>query len=185
MSKRVYIVVGSMRANRIGPEVAAWVRGVLLSAAFTTELVDLNDWPLPFSDEPTISAGGVYAQEHTKAWSRKVAAADGYVFVTPQYNWGYPASLKNALDRLYKEWTGKPAAIVSYGYRGGVKAAAQLQQVLEGGLKMRVAPTMPSVTFTNEMLDAAGRVRDPATNFAPAADAIARMAREMVELLAV
>jgi NAD(P)H-dependent FMN reductase len=100
MPKHVYIVVGSMRANRIGPEVAAWVRDVLPAAAFTTELVDLNDWPLPLSDEPAIPAGGVYAQEHTKAWSRKIAAADVFVFVTPQYNWGYPASLKNALDRL-------------------------------------------------------------------------------------
>jgi NAD(P)H-dependent FMN reductase len=142
------------------------------------------DWPLPMSDEPSIPANGVYANEHTHAWSRKIAAADGFIFVTPQYNWGYPASLKNALDHLYKEWTGKPAAIVSYGYRGGVKAAAQLHQVLEGGLKMRVAATIPAVTFTNEMVAAPGRLRDPATDFAAFAPGIGQVAAELSALFA-
>ncbi len=97
MKNKVYIIVGSMRRNRIGPQVAAWVmhnHAALAGFPSRTELVDLNDWHLPLSDEPAIPATGVYANEHTKAWSQKIAAANGYVFVTPQYNWGYPASLK-------------------------------------------------------------------------------------------
>jgi NAD(P)H-dependent FMN reductase len=186
MSKRVYVIVGSMRAHRLGPEIAGWVVAALPpDAGFTTELVDLMDWPLPMSDEPNTPASGKpYLSEHTKAWSEKIAAADGFVFVTPQYNWGYPASLKNALDHLYKEWSGKPAAIVSYGIRGGVKAAAQLQQILEGGLKMRMAATMPAVTFTWDMLAAPGRLRDPAADFAQFAPMIAQMAGELAALLA-
>ena len=76
-----------------------------------------------------------YANAHTLAWSRKVAEAQGYVFVAPQYNWGYPAGLKNALDHVYREWQGKPLVIVTYGGHGGGKCAAQLHQVAEGGLK--------------------------------------------------
>ncbi|MEI9905113.1 MAG: NAD(P)H-dependent oxidoreductase [Asticcacaulis sp.] len=56
------------------------------------ELVDLKDWHLPMDDEPAIPASGVYAQDHSLAWSRKIAAAPGFVFVSPQYNWGYPAA---------------------------------------------------------------------------------------------
>jgi NAD(P)H-dependent FMN reductase len=117
---------------------------------FDLELVDLIDWPLP-NDEPDIPAAGLeYENAHTRAWSRKVSEAAGFVFVTPQYNWGYPAPLKNALDHLYREWTGKPAIIVSYGFHGGGRCAAQLRQVLEG-LRMRPTPTMPALTLPEEM----------------------------------
>jgi NAD(P)H-dependent FMN reductase len=184
MRKRVYIIVGSMRMNRIGRQIAEWVRdSIPASAAFETEIVDLNDWHLPLSDEPGIPAIDVYVQEHTRAWSRKIAAADGYVFVTPQYNWGYPASLKNALDHLFKEWTHKPAVIVSYGHRGGGKAAAQLRQVLEG-LKMRPAAAMPAITVLHEMFTADGPLRDPATDLSSYAEAIAQAAEELTLLLA-
>eukprot|EP00929_Paragymnodinium_shiwhaense_P102736 TRINITY_DN65959_c0_g1_i1.p2 TRINITY_DN65959_c0_g1~~TRINITY_DN65959_c0_g1_i1.p2 ORF type:complete len:148 (+),score=29.29 TRINITY_DN65959_c0_g1_i1:345-788(+) len=86
---------------------------------------------------------GTYADPLTQRWSKAVAAYHGYIFVCPQYNWGYPASLKNALDKLYHEWFCKPVIIVSYGGRGGGKCAEQLKQVLQG-LKMRVVETMPA-----------------------------------------
>ncbi len=128
MTSRIYIVIGSTRPNRIGRQAAEWVLSNLPpSTVFEAELLDLNDWVLPLSDEPEIPAAGIYVHEHTRAWSRKIATADGYIFVTPQYNWGYPASLKNALDHLFKEWNGKPAVIVSYGHHGGGKAATQLR----------------------------------------------------------
>jgi NAD(P)H-dependent FMN reductase len=115
--------------------------------------LDLADWPLPMDDETTIPALGTYESERTRAWSGKIDAAAGYVFVTPQYNWGYPASLKNALDHLHREWRHKAAAIVSYGGHGGGKCAAQLRQVLEA-LKMRVALTMPALVLTDTMIRA-------------------------------
>ena len=180
----VYVIVGSTRANRIGRQVGEWVLECIpASAGLVTELVDLNEWHLPLSDEPSIPATGVYVNEHTRAWSRKIAAADGFVFVTPQYNWGYPASLKNAIDHLYKEWTGKPSVIVSYGHHGGGKAAAQLRQVLEG-LRMRPAATMPAITLSKEIFTSGGRLRDPATDFLPYAETIAQAAEEMSLILA-
>jgi len=181
--KTVLIVVGSARLNRIGSQVAQWVlNNITASAAVDLELVELADWHLPLSDEPGIPSAGEYVHEHTRAWSRKVAAAEGFIFVTPQYNWGYPASLKNALDHLFKEWNGKPVAIVSYGYRGGGKAAAQLRQVCEA-LRMHPVAAMPAITFTSEMLAADGRLRDPATDFAPFAAEIERVAAELEAFL--
>jgi NAD(P)H-dependent FMN reductase len=59
--------------------------------------------------------------------------------------------LKNAIDHLYREWRGKPAMIVSYGSHGGGKCAAQLQQVADC-LKMRVAPTMPALQLSDDMM---------------------------------
>ena len=126
----VQVILGSVRAGRLCPKVSAWVIGIgRASTGLNYELVDLANWPLPLDDEPGIPALGEYAQEHTRAWGRKIATAAAFVFVTPQYNWGYPAALKNAIDHLYQEWGGKPVTIVSYGGHGGGKCAAQLRQV--------------------------------------------------------
>ncbi|WP_246088029.1 NADPH-dependent FMN reductase [Nocardioides albertanoniae] len=96
----------------------------------TTEIVDLRDLDLPLLDEPKMPALGGYVHEHTKRWSALVDESDAIVLVTPQYNGGYPAPLKNAIDYLYREWHGKPMLVVSYGGRGGGMAAAQLVGVL-------------------------------------------------------
>jgi NAD(P)H-dependent FMN reductase len=162
--KTVLVIMGSVRSGRLCPAIASWVVDIgRASTGFNYELVDLVDWPLPSHDEPGIPALGEYAQDHTQAWSRKVAAADGFVFVTPQYNWGYPAALKNALDHLYKEWAGKPLMIVSYGGHGGGKCAAQLRQVAEG-VKMRPVTTMPGITLTRQMIESGGPI-DPERDF--------------------
>jgi NAD(P)H-dependent FMN reductase len=122
------------------------------SGQFACEIVDLDDWRLPFGDEPGIPAMSAYTKDHTRAWSAKIASADGFVIISPQYNWGYPAVLKNALDRLYKEWSGKPLVIVTYGGQGGGKCAEQLRQVAEG-LKMRPVDTMPAIRVAREMIE--------------------------------
>jgi NAD(P)H-dependent FMN reductase len=82
-----------------------------------------------------------------------VSEGDAVVFVTPQYNWGYPAPLKNALDHLYREWRDKPAVIVTYGQRGGGKCAQQLRQVADG-LHMRTAETMPGLKVPRALIEA-------------------------------
>ncbi|MDX4946644.1 MULTISPECIES: NADPH-dependent FMN reductase [Providencia] len=136
---KIQILIGSVRQTRIGPQIARWVKDIT-EKKFLTEIVDLKDWHLPMDDEPYLPAEGIYTQEHTIAWSNKISEADAYIFVFPQYNWGYPAALKNAIDHLYKEWDNKPALMVSYANRGGGKAAEQLQQVLQG-IHMRITET--------------------------------------------
>ncbi len=76
-----------------------------------------------------------------------MAALDAYIFVSSQHNWGIPAGLKNAIDYLFNEWKGKPAAIVTYGGHGGDKAGKQLQVVLGGGIDMRVVETQVNLAF--------------------------------------
>jgi NAD(P)H-dependent FMN reductase len=179
---KVAIIISSTRPNRIGADIAHWVLSVISGTKdLEFELVDLAKWPLP-DDEPGVPAIHEYVHEHTKAWSRQISSADGYIFVTPQYNWGYPASLKNAIDHLYKEWKGKPAVIISYGHHGGGKAAAQLRQVLDG-LKMRPTTAMPGITFTNEMLTDAGRLKHPNVDFAQYAEGVRNATEELAEKL--
>jgi NAD(P)H-dependent FMN reductase len=125
----------------------------------TYELIDLAAIDLPFLDEPRKAALGEYQHEHTRAWSRLVSSYDGFIFVFPQYNWGYPAPLKNALDFLYREWAGKPVSYVTYGTRGGNKGAEQIRGVLQG-LKMREFGTHLEVFITDDDVDEDWQVRD-------------------------
>jgi len=83
----------------------------------TAELIDLRNYPLPFYDEPMGPAGlqGKYSTEIATQWAKKVAEADAYIVATPEYNHGYPAVLKNALDYAYNEWNKKPIGFVSWG----------------------------------------------------------------------
>jgi NAD(P)H-dependent FMN reductase len=153
MSHKIAIIVGSTRPNNIGTHVAKWVQKTIQPLhGIESSIINLVDWNLPFLDEPGIAARHPYQNEHTKAWSQRVLAEDGFIFVTPQYNWGYPAPLKNAIDYLYKEWNNKHALIISYGGHGGGKAASQLKEVLQGGCKMKVIDKMPGIVLSHEII---------------------------------
>lgn len=77
----------------------------------TIDIIDLAEINLPFLDEPEIPAMGNYQKTHTKQWSNLISQYDGFVLLFPQYNWGYPAVIKNALDYLYEEWQHKPVVL--------------------------------------------------------------------------
>jgi NAD(P)H-dependent FMN reductase len=169
--------MGSVRAGRICPQIASWLTEIAkASSGHSYELVDLAEWPLPADDEPGIPQRGKYAQPHTLAWSEKIASADAFIFVSPQYNWGYPAPLKNAIDHLYKEWNGKPAVIATYGGHGGDKCASQLRQVLEA-IGMRPTATMPAITITREMM--MGSPIGPEINFVTEAGSVQQAIHEL------
>ena len=158
--ERVAVIIGSTRPARICPGIARWVlRAMQEESPLTYELIDLAAINLPFLDEPRKAALGEYQHEHTRAWSRLVSSYDGFIFVFPQYNWGYPAPLKNALDFLYREWAGKPVSYVTYGTRGGSKGAEQIRGVLQG-LKMRELGTHLEVFITDDDVDEDWQVRD-------------------------
>lgn len=94
------------------------------------ELVDLEEVNLPLLDEPTPPMMQQYTKDHTKQWSQIVAEADGYIFITAEYNHSIPAALKNALDYVFVEWNFKPASFVSYGsLAGGARAVEHLRAV--------------------------------------------------------
>ena len=140
----IQIIVASTRDGRRGERVAAWFDGVARAREdMRTELLDLLAWDLPWYRDAVVPPRGQYREEATLRWAAKVAEADGYVLVTPEYNHGYPAALKNALDHLYAEWNHKPVTFVTYGgSAGGVRAAEQLVQV---AVELKMAPLRPQV----------------------------------------
>ena len=114
---RIGIVTASTRPRRIGHHVAAWVRE-LAPAGVELVDVDLRELALPLLDEPEMPSDGNYVHEHTRRWAAIVEGLDAVVFVMPEYNRGYSAGLKNAIDYLYDEWYGEPVACVGYGWSG-------------------------------------------------------------------
>lgn len=129
MKYKLKVIVGSTRPGRKGPAIADWFLEVAKQhAAFDVELLDLKEINLPFMDEEAHPRAQRYANEHTKNWSEKIDSADAYVVVTPEYNYSYPAALKNALDYLAVEWNEKPMGFVSYGgLSGGTRAVQDLK----------------------------------------------------------
>jgi NAD(P)H-dependent FMN reductase len=128
---RIAIITGSTRPGRVSEVVAQWVVDIARrrrDAEF--ELVDIGEHALPMFDEPLPPSFGQYTHEHTKQWAARIASFDGFVFVTPEYNHGYPAALKNAIDFLHNEWNHKAAGFVSYGGLSGVRSVEQLRVVL-------------------------------------------------------
>ncbi|TQM43866.1 NADPH-dependent FMN reductase [Pseudonocardia cypriaca] len=151
------VLVGSTRPGRVGLSVADWCAArAITDDRFTVQLVDLADLALPMLDEPAPAILRRYTKDHTRAWSAIVEAADAIVIVTPEYNHGYPASLKNALDYLFHEWRHKPVGFVSYGgIAAGTRAVQQLQQVA-AALQMVSAPTAVRIPFVAERIDDQG-----------------------------
>ncbi|MCF6515727.1 NADPH-dependent FMN reductase [Lactobacillus sp. S2-2] len=123
---KVGIIIGSVRKNRIGFDIADWIKSNLDSSLFETELIDLRYINLPNLDEPEIPAKGNYQNKSTIKWSNKINDYKAIIVLTPQYNWGIPASLKNAIDFVYSEWKNKPLSVISYGYHGGTQARISL-----------------------------------------------------------
>ncbi|TAK04601.1 NADPH-dependent oxidoreductase [Patescibacteria group bacterium] len=153
----VQIILASTRDGRIGDKVTAWVAEKAKARTdFTSELVDLRDWPLPHFNDPKLPGTGEYSFDYTKKWSEHVQKADGFIIVTCEYNHGYPGVLKNALDHLYKEWNGKPVAFVSYGgVAGGTRAVEQLHQVVNE-LRMVSVHDEVNIPFVAKAFDAGG-----------------------------
>jgi NAD(P)H-dependent FMN reductase len=145
MMNHIAIIIGSTRPGRKGEAVARWVMDhAALRTDATFELVDIADYNLPLLNEINTPSMHQYELAHTKRWADKIARFDGFIFVTPEYNHGVPAALKNALDYLYDEWNNKAAGFVSYGSMGGVRAIEQLRQVMA---ELQVADVRSSVNF--------------------------------------
>ena len=182
-SRRVAVIVGSTRPTRITPGIAEWVRALAQrDSPLTYELLDLADLDLPFLDEPRMAALGHYEHEHTLAWSAIVDSFDGFIFVFPQYNWGYPAVLKNALDFLYAEWRDKPASFLTFGTRGGSRAAEQFHVVMLG-FGIRELDQHIEAVITKDGLDDDWQLRDLGGTLQPYAHQVQAIDLLMTEAL--
>jgi len=177
------VIAGSTRPMRRSPTIAQWVAD--LGTALGGEpfrVIDIRNLGLGFDDEPDIPAAGRdYRSAATRNWSLMVREAKGVVIVTPQYNWGYPAPLKNAIDHLYREWKGKPVLVVTYGGHGGGKCAAQLREVLTG-MGVALTETTPGLRIARERVEANDGGIDPETDFATERAGVQDALRELVAL---
>lgn len=128
----IYIIVGSIREGRTAIKIANWVDQAINELSLNdiqTEIIDLKEWALPIFAGAHPPATGVYDQPKQQQWADKIAAADAFILISPEYNHGYSPALKNALDYVAKEWQGKPAAYVGYGATNGSRSIDQLRQV--------------------------------------------------------
>ena len=160
----ILVIEGSTRATRFGATVARWLMPIVEARTdLTSELADLRDWTFPYYDRDksaSLTTPEDYEPE-IRPWAEVVGRADGYIIITPEYNHGYPAVLKSALDALYTEWVRKPVAFASYGgWSGGVRAVEQLRQV---AIELQMAPVRGSVTlqFAPRLFDAEGHIQNP------------------------
>ena len=129
---KLKIITSTTRPGRKGIAVANWITGLVQDEGkFETELLDLATINLPFMDEPNHPRLQQYTHEHTKKWSAIINSADAFIIVLGEYNYGFPAPIKNALDYLFNEWKYKPVAFVSYGgIGGGMRSTQMLKQVV-------------------------------------------------------
>jgi len=153
------IVIASTRPGRSGLSIGQWFIGrVEAHGGFEITVVDLAELGLPFLDEPNHPRFRKYTKKHTKDWSATVDSSDAFVFVTPEYNYGYPATLKNAIDFLHYEWMYKPVGFVSYGgIAAGTRSVQQLKQVVTT-LKMTPLFEAVNIPFHTQFIDDEGRV---------------------------
>lgn len=127
---KLKVISATVRPGRKGPLVGQWITDqVNQHGAFEAELLDLGEVNLPLMNEAVHPVMKQYEHEHTKRWSTKIEEADAFIFVTAEYDYSYPASLKNALEYLVHEWAFKPAGLVSYsaGPYAGVRAVVALK----------------------------------------------------------
>ncbi|MCT4779801.1 NAD(P)H-dependent oxidoreductase [Exiguobacterium antarcticum] len=156
------IILGSTREGRLSPQVGNWVKEIAdkrVDANYT--IIDIADYKLPLLGEKDGDASGA------AAWSEAIAAQDGFVFITQEYNHSISASLKNALDYLRVEWNNKAAGIVSYGSVGGARAAEHLRGILGELLiaDVRVHPALSLFTdFENGAVLKAAPVQADSVN---------------------
>lgn len=146
MTLRLHTIIASTRPGRVGAPVADWFHeAAKKNGKFDAHLVDLATFELPVYDEPNHPRMQKYQHEHTKRWAESVAAADAFVFVTPEYNFNPTPALVNALNYVYSEWNYKPAGFVSYGgVSGGLRAVEAAKGILT---TLKVVPIVEGVVL--------------------------------------
>ena len=156
----VQVITGTTRSGRFSERVAAWVMPRLAARGdFDVELVDLRDHDLQmFDGRAPARTLRDYSRDDVARLGRTLDRADGYVVLTGEYNHGYPAVLKNAMDWTFIEWRRKPITFVGWGNVGGARAIEQLREV---AVEFEMAPLRHAVHILPEIMIAARQSEDP------------------------
>lgn len=148
------IITSTTREGSTGIVIAEWIAGLAKKhTEYKVNLLDLAKINLPFMNEPKHPRLQQYKHEHTKQWSNIINEADAYIIVLGEYNYGFPAPIKNALDYLFNEWKYKPVAFVSYGgVSAGLRSTQMLKQVVTT-LSMMPVPEQVNIPFHSRLID--------------------------------
>lgn len=161
--KNIKIILGSTREGRMSDKIGLAIKHMADKRSdVSLEILDLRDYTLPLYYEPnSASQRKEITDPAVKKWSDVIKKADGFILVVPEYNRSYPAVLKNALDMLYKEWNGKPVALVGYsgGNKGGIYAVTHMKDVVEE-LKMKLVSTKLLIPAAWKAFNARGQLED-------------------------
>ncbi len=158
---KIKVIVGSTRQNRFSEKPAQWIyEEAQKLKGVEAELLDLRDYSMPFFDSamsPSM-AQGKYENEVVKKWAAKINDGDAFIIVSPEYNHGYPAVLKNAMDVIYPEWNRKPVGFVAYGGAMGARSVEQLRQV---AIELQMAPIRNAIHIPNDIFFSAMMGKGP------------------------
>lgn len=151
----IKIILGSTRPGRFSEKPGNWILGEASRRDdIASELLDLRDYQMPFFNEQETPSYKTkpYTHEAVVRWTEKIAEADGFIVIAPEYNHGYPAVLKNAFDYAYQEWNGKPIAFISYGSAMGGRSVEQLRLV---AVELQMAPIRNAIHMPWDTVEAA------------------------------
>jgi len=152
VAPRIQIIVGSTRPGRFADKPVAWLVDRLSDRDdLELDVVDLRDHPLPLFNSPMspVRTQRDYPNEDVAKLGRRLDSADGFITVTSEYNHGYPASLKNAMDYVFPEFNKKPMTFVGYGNAGGARAIEQLRLVT---IEFEMAPLRRAVHILPDLM---------------------------------
>jgi NAD(P)H-dependent FMN reductase len=142
----IAVIVGSTRPGRFSEKPAQWIFDLAQKLPDVhVEMLDLRDWQMPFYDNaitPSYIKDGNYGNDTVNRWAKKIEEKDAFVIVTPEYNRGTSAVLKNALDSVYYPWNNKAVGFVAYGSVGGARAVEQLRL---NAVELQMAPVRQAV----------------------------------------
>lgn len=150
VSINVKVIAGSTREGRFSDKAAVWIAGEIKKQdGVSVEVLDLRDYEMPFFNESVSPSfkQEPYKNEAVARFTKKIEEGDAFVVVTPEYNHGTSAVLKNALDWVYQEWNNKPISFMSYGGVGGARAVEQLRL---NAIELQMAPIRNSVNIPGE-----------------------------------
>jgi NAD(P)H-dependent FMN reductase len=153
---KLHVIIGSSRPGRAADLVAPWViERTQNHGGFDVEVLDLREWALPMFAETYETVGDfnnpTYSSPVVRSWNHKIAEADAFLVITPEYNHSVPAVLKNAIDSVFVSFAfrNKPVAVVGYsgGIAGGVRAIEHLAQIAVEAemVPLRTATIIPQV----------------------------------------
>ena len=150
------VILGSNRPGRIGERVGKWVlKSLEASPSFNVDFADLAQMDLGFALSANHPRTGIY-EGGVRDLASKLGAADVFIIITPEYNHGYPAILKHAIDSIYAEWFAKAGAIVSYGSASaGLRASEQIRQVL-AELRTHITRNGIAISGASQKIDETG-----------------------------